>query len=80
MENATTLTKYDLQESMYDFKAVAHGTGGSSSAECDVFLFISDRNDNAPKFSSDVHEVEIQEDVPLGHVVLQVEVDDLDTS
>lgn len=47
--------------------------------ECYVFLHIIDKNDNAPKFGSSSYEVKVYENAPIGQVILQLDVDDLDT-
>ncbi|VDN29634.1 unnamed protein product [Gongylonema pulchrum] len=73
---------FDYEEaSMYSFKAVAQrADDAETSMECDVFLFISDRNDNPPRFRSHDSEVRISENTAPGYTVIQLEVDDLDTA
>uniref|UniRef100_A0A0R3RQB4 Cadherin n=1 Tax=Elaeophora elaphi TaxID=1147741 RepID=A0A0R3RQB4_9BILA len=75
----STTASFDFEkENLYQFKAIAHQIQGASM-ECHVFLHVIDKNDNAPKFGSNSYEVEVREDAPVGQVILQLDVDDLDT-
>ncbi|VIO94296.1 Uncharacterized protein BM_BM7425 [Brugia malayi] len=75
----STTAPFDFEkESLYQFEAIAHRIGGASVG-CQIFLYIIDKNDNAPKFKSNNYEVKVYEDAPVGEVITQLEVIDLDT-
>ncbi|KAK6104214.1 Cadherin domain family protein [Brugia pahangi] len=75
----STTAPFDFEkENLYQFEAIAHRIGGASVG-CQIFLYIIDKNDNAPKFKSNNYEVKVYEDAPVGEVIIQLEVIDLDT-
>ncbi|CAG9540792.1 unnamed protein product [Cercopithifilaria johnstoni] len=75
----STTAPFDFEkENLYQFKAIAYEKQGTSM-ECHIFLHIIDNNDNAPKFVSNSYEVKVYEDAPIGQLILQLDVDDLDT-
>ncbi|EFO15837.2 hypothetical protein LOAG_12672 [Loa loa] len=75
----STTAPFDFEkENLYQFKAITYEIQGAS-LECHIFLHIIDKNDNAPKFGSSSYEVKVYEDAPVGLVIFQLDVDDLDT-
>ncbi|MCP9261910.1 Cadherin domain-containing protein [Dirofilaria immitis] len=76
----STIAPFDFEkENLYQFKAFVHGVQ-NALMQCYIFLYIIDKNDNAPKFVSNSYEVEVYENAPIGQMILQLEVDDLDTA
>ncbi|VDN04917.1 unnamed protein product [Thelazia callipaeda] len=75
----TTTAPFDYEkENLYYFKAFLHGTQ-STTIECNIYLYVIDVNDNAPQFTASEYEVKVQEDAPLGYIILRLQVNDFDT-
>uniref|UniRef100_A0A914RSC0 Cadherin domain-containing protein n=1 Tax=Parascaris equorum TaxID=6256 RepID=A0A914RSC0_PAREQ len=66
------------QESAYKFKVRATDGGGLSS-DADVFLVVSDENDNMPRFEFDSYVIDVREDTDVGVNLLQINVFDNDS-
>ncbi|XP_063354017.1 protocadherin alpha-3-like isoform X31 [Pelmatolapia mariae] len=52
----------------------------AKSGEMTILIYVLDINDNAPVFSQDVYSVTLNENAPVGTVVVQVNATDLDDS
>uniref|UniRef100_F1KPG5 Protocadherin-16 n=1 Tax=Ascaris suum TaxID=6253 RepID=F1KPG5_ASCSU len=66
------------KESAYKFKVRATDGGGLSS-DADVFVVISDENDNLPRFEFDSYAIDVREDTDIGVKLLQMNVFDNDS-
>ena len=61
----------------YQLKLIAYDGGSTPSiGSCIVIVNVLDSNDNKPRFSSQQYEVSVVENVPIGAVILQVNLKD----
>jgi len=58
--------EYQLKLTVYD--------GGGVSASVDITVVVLDSNDHSPQFDSQRYEVDVLESVPVGSVIVQVQV------
>lgn len=61
-------TEYQLRLTAYD------GGLPTLSATVDILVQVLDSNDHSPVFESELYEVDVREDVPVGTVIVQVQV------
>uniref|UniRef100_A0A8C4SH01 Protocadherin 2 alpha a 1 n=1 Tax=Erpetoichthys calabaricus TaxID=27687 RepID=A0A8C4SH01_ERPCA len=63
----------------FDFLLTAFDGGNPpKSGEMNITVIVSDVNDNAPVFAEEIYHVTLEENVPLGTLVLKVNATDLD--
>ena len=67
-------TEYQVRLTAYD------GGEPSLSAAVDIVVIVLDANDHSPVFDSERYEVELLESVPVGSVIVRVQVTNYDTA
>ena len=67
-------------ETLNSFECTVHAASADGTqSQVEVFIFVSDCNDNAPLFSSGILSASVSESEDIGHVVFTVEATDADS-